>query len=63
MTAPIPGSASDTAKAQGTPRGCDRRRAMDRRLAQRNLTAGLLAAGLGLLLFGLSFFIAVIYIS
>jgi hypothetical protein len=36
---------------------------MDRRLAQRNLTAGLLAAGLGLLLFGLSFFIAVFYIS
>jgi len=36
---------------------------MDRRLAQRNLTAGLLAAGLGLLLFGLTFFIAVIYIS
>jgi len=59
----MPGSSGDRAKAQGTPRGCDRRPAMDRRLAQRNLTAGLLAAGLGLLLFGLSFFIAVFYIS
>jgi hypothetical protein len=34
---------------------------MDRRLAQRNLTAGLLAGGLALLLFGLAFFVAVIY--
>ena len=34
---------------------------MDRILAQRNLTAGLLAAGLALLFFGLSFFVAVIY--
>jgi hypothetical protein len=36
---------------------------LDRRLAQRNMTAGLLAAGLALLFFGLSFFIAVIYIT
>ena len=36
---------------------------MDRRLAQRNLTAGLLAAGLALFFFGLSFFITVIYLS
>jgi hypothetical protein len=36
---------------------------VDRRLAQRNLTGGLLAAGLALFFFGLSFFIAVIYIS
>ncbi len=36
---------------------------MDRRLAERNLTAGLLAAGLALLCFGLSFFLAVIYIT
>jgi hypothetical protein len=42
---------------------CDTRRAMDRRLAERNLTAGLLAAGLALLCFGLSFFLAVIYIT
>jgi hypothetical protein len=34
---------------------------MDRSLAQRNLTAGLIAAGLALLFFGLSFFVAVIY--
>jgi hypothetical protein len=34
---------------------------MDRRLAQRNLTAGLLAAGLALFFFGLTFFVAVIY--
>ena len=34
---------------------------MDRRLAQRNLTAGLIAAGLAVLFFGLSFFVAVIY--
>jgi hypothetical protein len=34
---------------------------MDRFLAQRNLTAGLIAAGLALLFFGLSFFVAVIY--
>jgi len=32
---------------------------MDRRLAQRNLTAGLLAAGLALLFFGLSFFVTI----
>ena len=43
--------------------GCDRRRAMDRKLAERNLTAGLLAAGLALLCFGLSFFLAVFYIT
>jgi hypothetical protein len=36
---------------------------VDRRTAQSNLTAGLLAAGLGLLLFGLAFFIAIIYIG
>ena len=36
---------------------------MDRRLAERNMTAGLLAAGLALLFFGLSFFLAVFYIS
>jgi hypothetical protein len=36
---------------------------VDRRLAQRNLSAGLLAAGLALLFFGLGFFIAVLYIT
>jgi hypothetical protein len=36
---------------------------MDRRLAQRNLKAGLLAGGLALGVFGLAFFIAVIYIG
>jgi hypothetical protein len=36
---------------------------VDRRLAQRNLTAGLLAAGLALFFFGFSFFIAVLYIA
>ena len=36
---------------------------MDRRLAQRNVTAGLLAAGLALLFFGLSFFVTVFYLS
>ena len=36
---------------------------MDRRLAQRNLSMGLLAAGLALLFFGLSFFLAVLYIT
>jgi hypothetical protein len=36
---------------------------MDRLSAQRNLTGGLLAAGLALLFFGLAFFIAVIYIT
>jgi hypothetical protein len=36
---------------------------MDRRLAQRNLTAGLVAAGLALFFFGLSFLIAVLYIA
>ena len=36
---------------------------MDRRLAQRNLTAGLLAAGVALLFFGLCFFVTVIYLS
>ena len=36
---------------------------MDRRLAQSNLTAALVAAGLALLFFGLSFFIAVVYIT
>jgi hypothetical protein len=36
---------------------------MDRRLAERNVTAGLLAAGLALFFFGLTFFVAVIYTS
>jgi hypothetical protein len=36
---------------------------MDRRLAQRNLTAGLLAAGLALFFFGVCFLIAVFYID
>ncbi len=36
---------------------------MDRRLAQRNVTAGLLAAGLALLVFGLSFFISILYLG
>ena len=36
---------------------------MDRRLAQRNLTSGLVAAGLALFFFGLSFLIAVLYIA
>jgi hypothetical protein len=36
---------------------------MDRRLAQRNLTAGLLAAGLALFFFGLSFLITAIYLG
>jgi hypothetical protein len=36
---------------------------VDRRLAQRNLTGGLLAAGLALFFFGLSFFITVIYLG
>ena len=38
-------------------------RRMDRRLAQRNLTAGLLAGGIALLAFGFAFFFAVIYIT
>jgi hypothetical protein len=36
---------------------------MDRRLAQRNLIAGLIAGGIALLSFGLAFFLAVIYIT
>jgi hypothetical protein len=36
---------------------------VDRRLAQRNVTAGLLAAGLALLVFGLSFFLAILYLG
>jgi hypothetical protein len=36
---------------------------VDRRLARRNLTAGLLAAGLAFLVFGLTFFVAIIYVS
>jgi hypothetical protein len=36
---------------------------MDRRLAQRNLAAGLLAGGIALLAFGVAFFLAVIYIT
>ena len=38
-------------------------RRMDRRLAQRNLTAGLLAGGIAVLAFGLAFFFAVLYIT
>jgi hypothetical protein len=38
-------------------------RPMDRRLAQRNLTAGLLAGAIALIAFGLAFFLAVIYIT
>jgi hypothetical protein len=36
---------------------------MDRRLAQRNLTAGLLTAGLALFFFGLCFLITVFYVD
>jgi len=36
---------------------------MDRRLAQRNLIAGLLAGGLALIAFGFAFFLAVVYIT
>jgi len=36
---------------------------VDRRLAQRNVTAGLLAAGLALLVFGLSFFVSILYLG
>jgi hypothetical protein len=36
---------------------------MDRRLAQRNLTAGLLAAGLAVFFFGLSFFVSIFYLT
>jgi hypothetical protein len=36
---------------------------MDRRLAQRNLTVGLLAAGWALFFFGLSFFVTVFYLT
>jgi hypothetical protein len=36
---------------------------VDRRLAQRNLTAGFVAAGIALLMFGLVFFITVLYIG
>jgi hypothetical protein len=36
---------------------------VDRRLAERNLTAGLLAAGLALFVFGLSFFVSILYLS
>jgi hypothetical protein len=36
---------------------------MDRRLAQRNITAGLLVASLALLAFGLAFFVTVFYLS
>ena len=36
---------------------------MDRRLAQRNLTAGLVVGGLALFFFGLCFFIAILYIT
>jgi hypothetical protein len=36
---------------------------MDRRLAERNLTAGLLAAGLALFFFGLSFAVTALYLG
>jgi hypothetical protein len=36
---------------------------VDRRLAQRNLTAGLLAAAIALIAFGVAFFFAVVYIT
>ncbi len=36
---------------------------MDRLTAQRNLTWGLLTAGLALFFFGLAFFIAIVYIT
>jgi hypothetical protein len=36
---------------------------MDRRLAERNLTGGLLAASLAIGIFGLAFFAAVLYIG
>jgi hypothetical protein len=36
---------------------------MDRTLAEQNVRSGLVAAGLALAFFGLSFFIAVIYIT
>jgi hypothetical protein len=36
---------------------------MDRRLAQRNVIAGLLAGALALLAFGFAFFLAVVYIA
>ena len=36
---------------------------MDRRLAQRNITTGLLAAALAVGVFGLAFFFAVLYLG
>jgi hypothetical protein len=36
---------------------------MDRRLAQRNISAGLLAGAIALLAFGVAFLFAVIYIT
>jgi hypothetical protein len=36
---------------------------MDRRLAQRNMIAGVLAGGIALLAFGFAFFLAVLYIT
>jgi hypothetical protein len=36
---------------------------MDRRLAQRNLIAGFVAAGIALAMFGLVFFVTVLYIG
>jgi hypothetical protein len=35
---------------------------VDRRLAHRNLKAGLLATGLAILFFGLSFFVSIFYL-
>jgi hypothetical protein len=37
--------------------------AVDRRLAQRNLIGGFVAAGIALLMFGLVFFVTVLYIG
>jgi hypothetical protein len=36
---------------------------VDRRLAQRNLIAGFVAAGIALAMFGLVFFVTVLYIG
>jgi hypothetical protein len=36
---------------------------MDRRLAQRNMIAGLVAGGIALVAFGFAFFLAVVYIT
>jgi hypothetical protein len=36
---------------------------VDRRLAQRNINRGLVAAGIALAIFGLTFFVAIVYIG